>query len=137
MSNCKWVCFACREAVRRYGSAVDVRCPKCAKQCENIGYKIPVPPKSKPALWRELAVSYANARRRYFYRSAAANVRRIHDLEHEVARMESMEPNHGRLSLIKRLRADMASVKEKHQDLLAGRDCYLQGKLPPTKASAR
>ena len=131
MSNYHWVCFKCHEAVRRHGSAENVRCSKCGNPCDNIGYKTPVPPKSKPHLWAELAASYAHARRTYFERSSAACVRRIHDLEQEIERVESMEVNGGRLSLIKHLNDKLASAKQEHEQLLAEKDFYLQGLLPP------
>ena len=77
MSNYHWVCFSCRESVRRPGSDDNVRCQSCGKLCECIGYKIPVPPKSKPQLWRELAESYAQARKDYFARKSLLNVRTL------------------------------------------------------------
>ena len=131
MSNYHWVCFGCCEAVRRPGSAENVRCPSCGKPCDNIGYKIPVPPKSKPQLWRELAESYAQARRDYFARKSAANVRRLHDLEHEIERIRDMEPNDGRRSLMKKLQSELSSVQRQHEELLAAGSFYLQGLLPP------
>jgi hypothetical protein len=137
MSNYHWVCFSCHESVRRHGSADDVRCPRCAKPCQNIGYKIPVPPKSKPQLWQELAQSYAEARRRYFHRQNADSVRRAHDLEHEIARIGSLEPNEGRLSLLKRLREELATLRAKHEELLASKNYYLQGQLPPKPSVKR
>src|SRR5437868_4898168 len=103
MSNCHWVCFACREAVRRPGSSEDVRCPSCSSPCQNIGYKTPVPPKSKPKLWQALEASYVEARQSYAARSKLATVRRIHELEKEIARIQSLPANPGRRELIKSL----------------------------------
>lgn len=135
MSNYHWVCFECREAVRRHGSAENVRCPRCGEPCENIGYQIPVPPKSKPHLWQELAAAYAQARKDFFEVSSAANVRRLHDLEHEIQRIQRLELNKGRASLLKRLRAELSKLQHEHEKLLAGKQFYLQGKLPPRHPS--
>jgi DNA-directed RNA polymerase subunit RPC12/RpoP len=131
MSNYHWVCFVCREAVRRPGSDENVRCPSCVKRCDNIGYKIPVPPKSKLQLWRELAEYYAQARKGYFTRKSAANVRKLHDLEKEIERIRTMEANEGRLSLMKKLQSKLADVQRQHEELLGARSFYLQGQLPP------
>ena len=116
MSNYHWVCFRCCEAVRRPGSDDNVRCPICGKPCDNIGYKIPVPPKSKPQAWRELAESYAKARKDYFARKSAVNVRRLHDLEKELERIRGMEENDGRRSLIKKLQSEFASGRGRGED---------------------
>ncbi len=130
MSNYHWVCFACREAVRRPGSDENVRCPSCGKPCDNIGYKIPVPPKAKPHLWRELEESYVQARKDYYVRQTAANVRRLHDLEAEIERIRVLEANDGRLALIKKLQSELANTQKQHEELLAARSFYLQGLLP-------
>jgi DNA-directed RNA polymerase subunit RPC12/RpoP len=135
MSNYHWVCFTCREAVRRPGSDINVRCPACGKPCDNIGYKIPVPPKSKQQLWRELAESYAQARKDYFAGKSASNVRRLHDLEQEIERIRGMEASDGRLSLIKKLKSELASVQEQNGKLLSTATFYLQGQLPPRAKS--
>src|SRR5688572_5962626 len=58
MGNAAWVCFDCRESVRRPTHyKADVPCPKCAQICRCIGTKIPVPPKRDVPAWRELRES--------------------------------------------------------------------------------
>ena len=111
MSNYHWVCFSCSEAVRRPGSSEDVRCPKCARQCQNIGYKTPVPPRSKPKLWQALEASYVAARENYAARKGLATVRRIHALEKEVERIQSLPENPGRRELIKSLSKQLEAVR--------------------------
>ncbi len=111
MSNYHWVCFACREAVRCPGSSDDVRCPSCASPCQNIGYKTPGPPKSKLKLWQALEASYAEARQSYAARSKLATVRRIHDLEKEIARIQSLPENPGRGELIKSLTKQLETAR--------------------------
>jgi hypothetical protein len=133
MSNYHWVCFSCREAVRRHGSAENVRCPKCAEPCDNIGYKNPVPPKNKPHLWHELATAYAEARRNYFERRSTSNVRRLHALEQEVSRIQGLEPNAGRAALLKKLCSELSALQSQHAELISGKQYYLHGKLPPRR----
>ena len=55
MSKRNFVCFECRVAVRREAySGEPVLCPTCGVLSHNIGYKIPVPPKSKQEAWDKL-----------------------------------------------------------------------------------
>ena len=44
--NSNWVCFDCRESVRRpaWGEG-PVPCPSCGKHCWNLRCRIPIPPK--------------------------------------------------------------------------------------------
>lgn len=108
MSNYAWVCFDCRMAIRRPGSAKDVRCPGCAKPCECLGYKIPVPPKSKTKVWERLRETWFASKRPALLRSQRQHVRFVHDTEREIARLRVLPEVPGRLKtidcLIKRLR---------------------------------
>jgi DNA-directed RNA polymerase subunit RPC12/RpoP len=55
LGNGNWVCFECREAVRRPTQhADDVPCPACGQKCKYLGTQIPVPPKRSVKAWREL-----------------------------------------------------------------------------------
>lgn len=133
MSNYHWVCFDCREAVRRPGSETNVRCPACGKSCKNIGYKLRVRPKSEPKLWQELADLYALSGKHYLAQKKAGNVRRLHDLQHEIQRLQQLDANDGRLSLLKRLKAELAALEKQHEELLAAGMYYQQGQLPPRR----
>lgn len=106
MGNAAWVCFKCRESVRRPTHyTADVPCPKCGQRCRCIGTKIPVPAKRDVRAWRELragldaqAVKVAEAEHR-------ERVRRRHSLEQEIRRLESRPKNDGRgkaIGLLKR-----------------------------------
>jgi hypothetical protein len=82
-----------------------VRCPACAQPCERLGYKIPIPPKSRKKAWEELFTGFYNYRREELARARRLRVRRIHELEQQVARLEALPVVRGRtrtLSLLKR-----------------------------------
>src|SRR5688572_8815327 len=111
MSNYAWVCFSCRTASRRSPIAKNVRCRQCTGQCECLGYKIPVPPKSKVREWAALAEAFYASRRRYVVGQQKLRVRRVHDTEREIARLESLPPNEGRADAIKRLRKQLEQLR--------------------------
>ena len=105
MSNKKWVCFACRTAVRRsQGGTSDVLCPECGKQCSYIGYKIPVPPKAKVREWKQLQEQLHQDKSKTEIARTQSLVRRKHELEREIVRLDAMPKNEGRTKAIKQLR---------------------------------
>ena len=110
MSNRKFVCFDCRVSVRRDAHAQKVAlCPHCGRETNNIGYKIPVPPKTKVSEWEAL--------RKQLHLEAVASVElaqrhrveEMHSLEKEIEKIESLSPNSGRDSLLKQLKKRLAS----------------------------
>lgn len=109
MSNYAWVCFLCRSAVRRAGDATDVRCPSCGKSCECIGFRTPVPPKSKAKEWEALRAFYYRRRQENLERQTKDRVRRIHGLEKEILRLESMPPNDGRTKAVELLKKRLSN----------------------------
>ena len=111
MSNHAWVCFSCRAAVRREGSSRRVLCLACGRNCECIGYKTPVPPKSKPKEWERLRRAFHEARRSALLKREQARVRRVHDLEQEIARLEALPSNPGRRGTIAHLRTRLDATK--------------------------
>ncbi|MES2888293.1 MAG: hypothetical protein V4739_09815 [Pseudomonadota bacterium] len=121
MSNHHWVCFTCREAVRRPGGSPDVRCPTCAVPCQSIGCKTPVPPKSKRQLWQALEADRAQAQREGNASARLASVQQVHALEKELARIESLPDNPGRRALIKQLhkqlKAKQSTLQPIHQSI--------------------
>jgi hypothetical protein len=105
MSKRNFVCFDCRLAVRREADSDDsVRCPKCRQPCQDIGYKIPVPPKSEPGAWKTLREEYWRTQRQEFERRAAEKVQRKHELERQIAELAARPENEGRAKEISRLR---------------------------------
>ena len=105
MGTAAWVCFECRTAVRR--STVysgDVPCPTCGKLCAYLGYKIPVPPKDKRREWAALRTQLSRERSQRELAADIAAVRKRHDLEQEIVRLEAMPANAGRARAIALLR---------------------------------
>src|SRR5262245_5090471 len=105
MRKRNWVCFDCRTVVRREPySGQSVACATCHKPRVNLGYKIPIPAKTRVKEWATLQEEYfASARAAERKRNASA-VRRRHDLEQEIARLESRPTNTGRTKAIQTLR---------------------------------
>ena len=106
-----WVCFDCRWAGRRSGSASDVTCPRCKHPAVFLGTKIEVPPKSKPERWAALRERYYSGQRAQERWTYAARVRRRHDLERKLRDLTALPDNGGRRSLIKRLRSELEALR--------------------------
>ena len=105
MGNAAWVCFDCREAVRRpthYEGAVP--CPKCAQICRCIGTKIPVLPKRDVKAWRELRESLDAQAIRSTETQHRRRLRQRHSLEQEIKRLESRPKNDGRTKAVRLLK---------------------------------
>lgn len=104
MSNRNWVCFSCRitnrKSSRFTGEAI---CSECGGALINIGYKILVPPKSKPKEWKKLHESLASQTRELERVNFKAKVQNRHDLEQELVKLKALPINDGRQSLIKQL----------------------------------
>jgi len=104
MSNRNWVCFSCRITNRKSSRFAGVAiCSDCGGELKNIGYKIPVPPKSKPKEWKKLQEQLASEVREAECEKYKSGVRKRHDLEQELEKLKSLPHNTGRLSLIKQL----------------------------------
>lgn len=111
MSNRKYVCFKCRTAVRREANTErSVLCPLCGAEAVNLGYKIPIPPKSKAKEWAALEKQISQEASEIMATKALERVQRIHHLEKEIKRIEALPSNAGRQSLIKQLKQELESV---------------------------
>ncbi len=89
------------------------RCPHCGAETIDIGYRIPVPAKAAVKQWQSLQHSLAVARSEHALASEHAAIRRIHDLERELAKLEALPGNPGRQSLIRRLSRELAQLRER------------------------
>ena len=120
MSKKNFVCFRCRAAVRREAPSdqetpsdrVDpsdevVRCPECGKDCQNVGYKTPVPQKSKPEAWQRLHEQFFREERGTVEQEDVSKVDRKQVLELEIAKLKDRPENNGRTKEIRRLRRQL------------------------------
>jgi uncharacterized Zn finger protein (UPF0148 family) len=94
--------------VRRHALAENpVLCPSCGLKCVNIGYKIHIPPKNKNKEWEKLRIQLTNEKIKTQSNTVISNVRHVHELEKEIAKLEALPENKGRASLIKKLKRQL------------------------------
>lgn len=112
MSKLTWACFACRVAVRREGkSMAAVRCPACGKGCENLGTRIPVPPKKDAKAWEQVRSHLSKVRADKAKQAKEGKAHIAAFLARQIAKLESLPPNRDRTKELKRLRAALLRVK--------------------------
>jgi hypothetical protein len=70
-----------------------------------------VPPKARAREWASLAEAFYGSRRRYLLDQQKFRVRRIHDIEREIARLELLPSNEGRTGAINRLRKQLEQLR--------------------------
>lgn len=68
-----------------------------------------VAPKSKVREWNALCETFYRSRRAHRFGQQKRRVRRIHDLEREIVRLESLPDNNGRADAVKHLRKQLES----------------------------
>ena len=110
MSSHTWACFACRTAARRTAGIANVRCRQCAQPCEWLGTKVPVPPRVDKKAWERLRITYYEFKHRQLQRRQVLKVRRVHDLEQEIARLEALPSNPGRAAAVRTLLKHLAAT---------------------------
>ena len=71
---------------------------------------MPVPSKSKLAVWKALETDYFARRRAWDALVRQRAVRRKHDIEREILKIEGLPDNPGRRSLLERLKVDLDTV---------------------------
>ena len=107
MSNHNFVCFDCRLVIREnpYNRNI-VSCPQCQKECVNIGYKIPVPSKNKKKEWARLEEQIIKENRLIAEKQTISKMRRKHEIEKEIIKLENRPKSEGMNSLLKRLKKE-------------------------------
>lgn len=114
MGNSSWACFDCRQAVRRpTHHRADVPCSRCGKPSSWIGYKIRVPVRDDKKAWGELWKWLNKQQVSAADRLLKERVRRRHELEQEIARLESRPPSDGRRSAIRLLRTKLKALRDR------------------------
>ena len=110
MSCHTWVCFTCRQRLRRSARGLSVRCPSCGDQCEHLGTKIEAPPKSKVRAWSALREWYFARKRANIVMLEEQRVRRKHWLEREVAKHMLLTEDKQRRAYIRKLEEELAKI---------------------------
>lgn len=111
MSTSAWVCFECRISVRRETQFKgEVPCPECGSACTFLGYKIPVPPKSKIKTWAQLRNQLHREATTRVNDAVQARVQRQHQLEQEISKLQTMPSNPGRSAAIRRLQKKLGGA---------------------------
>jgi hypothetical protein len=108
MSNATWVCFDCRQVVRRptYPRPVVV-CSLCQRACYCLGRKIPVPPKEKVAAWAKLREQLQSVGIAWAVRREKAAVAHRHSVEKKIQELEARPRSAGRTEQIRNLREEL------------------------------
>ena len=108
MSNVNWVCFDCRESVRRPGHQDRAAlCPRCAQSCRCLGYRTPVPPKQNVRAWQRLRRAFNERAVEAAVSRFEFGVRQRHRAERELRRLEAGPASPGRAKAMKRLKRRM------------------------------
>ena len=108
MSSRTWICFHCKQSVRRDGQYDGaVPCAECGRECTYLGYKIPVPPRRDSRAWRALREDLRRSERARRDEKHRADARRRHDIEKQIAELEARPENSERSRLIRRLRREL------------------------------
>ncbi len=111
MSNANWVCFDCRETMRRSTEyAGPVPCPDCGAPCRCLGTKFRVPCKGDERAWRELRASIRDARSTVAEAADYWRVRLRHLLERQIADLEAHPANEARTRAIRLARERLAAL---------------------------
>ncbi len=111
MGNATWVCFDCRESVRRPTEhARAVPCPQCGRDCRCLGTKIRIPSKGDVRAWQDLRDGTLAARLANAERLGRMKARRRHQLERRIADLEAHPINERRTRMLHRLREELASL---------------------------
>jgi hypothetical protein len=109
--NTTWVCFHCREAVRRpAGHAKAVPCPKCRQDCQCLGTKIRIPSKEHKRAWQELRMKIRDSLLSDVERRDRVDLRLRHRLERQISELEAAPSSEEEIETLQRLKEQLASL---------------------------
>jgi hypothetical protein len=104
MRNATWVCFNCREAVRRVPwPQTVVPCPQCGQPCRNLGHKVRIPPKRQAKAWSELQQEVWRRAVVAQEREAQSRLERLRYLRDYIRQLRDRGPNETRDRRIRQL----------------------------------
>ncbi|MES1186356.1 MAG: hypothetical protein ABUL60_21275 [Myxococcales bacterium] len=99
--------------VRRFKLAeVAPLCPHCGRECTNLGYKIPIPPKDDGTAWERLYADLRESKQRHVTTQDENRVALTHALERQLERLESLSNNAGRERTIRDLKKRLGDLKQ-------------------------
>lgn len=96
---------------RDTNTACKVKCPSCGAEMMNIGYKIPIPPKTKGKEWKNLQKQLISEMAEAVSKSRVQNVQLLHSIEKELRKLEALPANKGREVLIKQLKKRLENAR--------------------------
>lgn len=109
MSNVNWVCFDCRESVRRPGHEDrPVLCLRCAHACWCLGSRTPVPPKQNVRAWQRLRKAFNERAVEAAVSRFEFGVQQSHRAERALRRLEAGPASPGRAKVLRGLKRRMA-----------------------------
>ena len=110
-SNHNWVCFECRTATRKPKRIEQIpKCLSCHKDCFCLGYKVEIPKSDDVKAWVQLQKKCEEKENELRAKQNLDQVRRRHELEKEIARMEALAENKDRNRQIKMLKEELADL---------------------------
>jgi hypothetical protein len=111
MGNATWVCFDCREAMRRptHYRAV-VPCPVCGQAGRFLGTRIRIPARDRARSWRRLRLALQEAAAASAETAARIRVRHRHRIEREIAALEARPASRGRNRTIQLLQERLVGM---------------------------
>jgi hypothetical protein len=111
MGNATWVCFDCKEAMRRPAQHAEaVPCPQCGRDALCLGTKIRIPTVSDEKSWEILRTSVSERRIAAQERADRLRVRLRHHLEKQITEIEARPANEGRAATLQLLRKQLSSL---------------------------
>jgi hypothetical protein len=112
LGNATWVCFDCRESVRRPTQwKSEVPCPSCGNDCRNLGTQLQIPSKSNLRGWRKLREAILANRLKWMPVIQRRIVERIHRIERQIAKMELLPQTSERSQRIACLKEELATLR--------------------------
>jgi hypothetical protein len=111
MKNATWVCFDCRESVRRPDYALkQIPCPTCGQAMGYVGDRIRIPSKRQRKAWRELWESIHASATPITKLKGTLRAWRIRRLNEQIAALEAAPTNASRARTIKAYREELAAL---------------------------
>lgn len=111
MPNRSWVCFGCRRIVRQPWREEGVTCATCGEPCLCLGDRLALPPRRNVAEWAALEERVQAASTWIAEEGYRVRVRRRHELEQQVARLEPEAVTPWRRERLDRMRVELADLR--------------------------